>query len=282
MKTVTLNNGITMPTVGYGVFKISPEECTRSVIDALEVGYRLIDTAAIYGNETQVGDALRQSGVARDEIFLTTKLWVGDMSYDKAKAALEASLTRLQTDYLDLYLIHWPFGDIYGAWRAMQEAYQAGRIRAIGVSNFTLDRMVDFNLTNDITCAVNQIEINPFLQQESAVKAIQQEGVVVQAWSPFAQGKDGIFTHPVLTEIADRYGKTSGQVMLRWLNQRGIVSLARTVKKERMAENLAIFDFALSQSDMAQIATLNNDTPAFGASPTDAEHIRKLHAISVG
>lgn len=280
MQQLTLKNGITMPALGFGVFQVDPAECTRVTLEALDAGYRLIDTASVYGNESQIGEALRQTSIERKEVFLATKLWVGFMNYEAATAAIERQLNRLQTDYLDLYLIHWPFGDIYGAWRAMQEAHKAGKIRAIGVSNFLPQRLIDFTLTHDIPPAVNQIEINPFLQQRDAVKLMQEENIAVQAWSPFAQGRNGVFEHPVLQAIAQQHGKTVGQVILRWLNQRGTVSLARTVNKARMQENLAIFDFELSAGDMAQIATLDTGTPSFGASPGDVETVRRLHRIT--
>lgn len=264
MQTVTLNNGITMPLLGFGVFQITdPAACEQSVLDALEVGYRLIDTAASYQNETQVGNALRRSGIARDELFVTTKLWLQDTHYEGAKAQFERSLNRLQLDYVDLYLIHQPYGDVHGAWRAMEELHQAGKIRAIGVSNFHPDRLADLMAFNKTVPAVNQVEVNPFNQQLQAAPWMQSRGIQPEAWAPFAEGRNGLFRHPVLTAIATRHGKQVGQVVLRWLLQRGIVSLAKSVRKERMAENFAVLDFALDDDEMRRITALDTATSAF-------------------
>ncbi|MEJ4044675.1 aldo/keto reductase [Erwinia sp. SLM-02] len=264
MHNVTLNNGIEMPLLGFGVFQMTDAaECERAVIDALDVGYRLIDTAASYQNETQVGNALKQSGIARDELFVTTKLWLQDASYEGAKAQFERSLNRLQLDYVDLYLIHQPYGDVHGAWRAMEELHRAGKIRAIGVSNFHPDRLADLIAFNAIVPAVNQIEVNPFNQQLHPVPWMQSRGIQPEAWAPFAEGRNGLFQHPLLTAIGAQYGKSVGQVVLRWIFQRGIVSLAKTVSKARMAENTDILDFALSPQDMQQITALDTATSAF-------------------
>lgn len=264
MTSVILNNGVAMPLQGFGVYQMTqPEECERAVIDAIETGYRLIDTAASYQNETQVGNAIRQSGIARDALFVTTKLWLQGTSYEGAKAQFERSLNRLQMDYVDLYLIHQPFGDVHGAWRAMEDLHHAGKIRAIGVSNFHPDRLADLMAFNKIAPAVNQVEVNPFHQQLQANAWMQSRGIQPEAWAPFAEGRNNLFTHPVLTEIGKHYGKSTGQVVLRWLWQRGIVSLAKTVRKERMAENIAITDFALTDEEMVRITALDTATSAF-------------------
>ncbi|MEG3130937.1 aldo/keto reductase [Pantoea cypripedii] len=264
MQAVKLNNGIDMPLLGFGVFQMTDAaECERAVIDAIETGYRLIDTAASYQNETQVGNALRQSGMAREELFVTTKLWLGDASYAGAKAQFERSLNRLQLDYVDLYLIHQPYGDVHGAWRAMEELQQAGKIRAIGVSNFQPDRLADLMAFNHVVPAVNQIEVNPFNQQLHAVPWMKSRGIQPEAWAPFAEGRNGLFQHPLLTAIGEKYGKSVGQVVLRWIFQRGVVSLAKTVRKSRMAENISILDFALTEEEMLQITALDSATSAF-------------------
>ncbi|WP_331346695.1 aldo/keto reductase [Cellvibrio sp. UBA7661] len=264
MSAITLNNGLEMPLLGFGVFQMTdPTECERAVLDALDTGYRLIDTAASYQNETQVGNALRASGVARSELFITTKLWLGHASYEGAKAQFERSLNRLQLDYVDLYLIHQPFGDVHGAWRAMEELHAAGKIRAIGVSNFQPDRLADLMAFNRIKPTVNQIEVNPFNQQLHAAPWMKSKGIQPEAWAPFAEGKNNLFTHPVLTAIGNQYGKSVGQVVLRWLLQRGIVSLAKSVRKERMKENMAVLDFALSDADMNNITAIDTATSAF-------------------
>jgi len=225
---VTLNNGVEMPILGFGVFQVpDPAECERSVRDAIDVGYRLLDTAASYGNEEAVGAAIRNHGIKRSDLFVTTKLWIEDASYEGAKAAFERSMNKLQLDYLDLYLIHQPYGDVYGAWRAMEELHRAGRIRAIGVSNFYPDRLVDFVLHNEIVPAVNQIEIHPFHSQDDAQKVLQEYGVQPEAWGPFAEGKNDLFTNPVLESIGNKHGKSVAQVVLRWLTQRGVVAIPK-------------------------------------------------------
>lgn len=261
---VTLNNGVEMPLLGFGVFQVpDPAECERSVRDAIDVGYRLLDTAASYGNEEAVGAAIRNHGIDRDQLFVTTKLWVQDASYEGAKAAFERSLNKLQLDYLDLYLIHQPYGDVYGAWRAMEELHRAGRIRAIGVSNFYPDRLVDFVLHNEIAPAVNQIEIHPFHQQANAQTILEEYKVQTEAWGPFAEGKNGLFTNELLASIGQKHGKSIAQVVLRWLIQRNIVAIPKSVRKERMAENFAVFDFELDQGDLEAIAALDRKTSSF-------------------
>ncbi|MDO8039694.1 aldo/keto reductase [Janthinobacterium sp. SUN137] len=257
MNRVTLNNGIAMPVAGYGVFQIpDPAECERSVIDAIAAGYRLIDTAASYLNEAAVGQGIARSGVAREVLFVTSKLWVQDTGYERTALAIEQSLQRLRLDYLDLFLIHQPFGDVHGSWRAMQDAYRSGKLRAIGVSNFHADRLMDLIAFNDIAPAVNQIEINPFHQQADSVAFMLEHGVQPQAWAPFAEGRNNLFQNELLLGIAGKHGKSVGQVVLRWLTHRGIAVLAKTVRRERMAENLEIDDFDLDETDMAAIATL--------------------------
>jgi 2,5-diketo-D-gluconate reductase A len=264
MQHVVLNNGLQMPIAGYGVFQIADaKECERSVVDAIETGYRLIDTAASYMNEEAVGNGLRASGVARDELFITSKLWVQETGYERTQQAIEKSLQRLRLDYLDLYLIHQPFGDVHGSWRAMEDAYRAGKLRAIGVSNFHPDRLMDIKAFNEIAPAVNQVEVNPFQQQREAAPFMADIGVQAEAWAPFAEGRNGLFQNEVLKGIAERHGKSVGQVVLRWLVQRGIVALAKSVRRERMAENIAIFDFALEDADMARIAALDTNTSSF-------------------
>lgn len=261
---VTLNNGVEMPILGFGVFQVpDPAECERSVRDAIDVGYRLLDTAASYGNEAAVGAAVRNHGIDRAELFVTTKLWIQDASYEAAKAAFERSINKLGLDYLDLWLIHQPYGDVYGAWRAMEELHKAGRIRAIGVSNFYPDRLVDFVLHNEVKPAVNQIEIHPFHQQTDAAAVLAEYGVQAEAWGPFAEGKNGLFSNPVLQSIADKHGKSIAQVVLRWLTDRGIVAIPKSVRKERMAENFAIFDFDLDADDLKAIAALDQAQSSF-------------------
>lgn len=264
MQTVVLNNGIAMPIVGYGVFQIQDDqECRRCVIDAIQAGYRLIDTAASYMNEAAVGQGIRDGGIAREQLFVTTKLWIQHAGYEPTRQAIDDSLRRLQLDYLDLYLIHQPYGDVFGSWRAMQEAYRAGKLRAIGVSNFQPDRLMDLTVFNEIHPAVNQVEINPFHQQEESVASMRELGVQAEAWAPFAEGRNHLFQNEVLQTIAAKHGKTIGQAVLRWVIQRGVVALAKTVRKERMAENLAIFDFELDADDMARIAVLDTGASTF-------------------
>lgn len=264
MEHVILNNGVRMPIAGFGVFQIpDPADCERCVIDAISAGYRLIDTAASYMNEEAVGRGLRASGVPRDELFVTSKLWVQHAGYERTRQAIDASLRRLQLDHLDLYLIHQPFGDVHGSWRAMEEAHQAGKLRAIGVSNFQPDRLMDIMAFNTVPPAVNQIEVNPFNQQAESVAFMREQGVQAEAWAPFAEGRNHLFENPALLDIGRKYGKSVGQVVLRWVVQRGIVALAKSVRKERMVENLAIFDFALDEDDMARIARLETGQSSF-------------------
>ena len=264
MQEVTLNNGVKMPIVGFGVFQIADaKDCERCVVDAIETGYRLIDTAASYMNEEAVGNGLRASGVDRKELFVTSKLWVQDAGYERARLAIDKSLRRLRLDYLDLYLIHQPYNDVHGAWRAMEEAYKAGKLRAIGLSNFQPDRLMDIQAFNQVPPAINQIEINPFHQQEESIAFMRENGVQAEAWAPFAEGRNKLFQNEELLAIAGDHGKSAGQVVLRWLLQRNVVSLAKSVHKERMAENLAIFDFELDDADMARIAKLETAASSF-------------------
>ena len=262
--SVTLNNGVKMPLLGFGVFQIpDAEECERSVYEALQTGYRLTDTAAAYGNEKAVGKALKRSGIPRDELFVTTKLWIQDAGYESAKQAFERSLQRLDLAYLDLYLIHQPFGDVYGAWRAMEALYREGRVRAIGVSNFQPDRLMDLVVHNDVVPAVNQLETHPFNQQLETQTFLTENKVQLESWGPFAEGKHDIFSNEVLATIAGKYQKTVAQVVLRWLTQRGVVAIPKSVRKERIAENFDVFDFELSPEDMAAVATLDRKESSF-------------------
>ncbi len=262
--TVKLNNGVRMPILGFGVFQVpDPDECERSVYDAIQTGYRLIDTAASYMNEEAVGKAIRRSGVPRQQLFITTKLWVHDAGFENTKKAFERSLKKLQLDYLDLFLIHQPYNDVHGAWRAMEELYKEGKSRAIGVSNFQPDRIMDIISFNEIVPAVNQIETHPFHQQIQTQKFLQENGVQHQSWGPFAEGKNDLFKNQLLTSIGDKYNKSIAQVVLRWLTQRGIVAIPKSVRKQRMEENLNIFDFELSDSDMQTIQTLDQNVSAF-------------------
>jgi 2,5-diketo-D-gluconate reductase A len=264
MQHVTLNNGVEMPILGFGVYQIpDARECERSVVDAIEVGYRLIDTAASYMNEVAVGLGLKASGIAREQLFITSKLWVQDVGYERTQQAIDKSLRRLQLDYLDLYLIHQPFGDVHGSWRAMEDAVKAGKLRAIGVSNFQPDRLMDIKVFNEIAPAVNQVEVNPFQQQRESVPFMKEIGVQAEAWAPFAEGRNGLFQNNVLVEIGRRYGKSVGQVVLRWLTQRGVVALAKSVRRERMVENLGVFDFELDDADMARLGALDTNTSSF-------------------
>ena len=263
MRKIKLNNGIEIPTLGFGVYQIDEKHCEQAVLNAIDVGYRLIDTATAYQNERQVGNAIKVSGIDRKDLFITTKLWLNQASYDGAKIQFEQSLNLLQVDYIDLYLIHQPFGDIYGAWHAMEELYGQGKIKAIGVSNFQPDRLADLMAFNKIKPAVNQIEVNPFNQQLQAAPWMQSKTIQPEAWAPFAEGKNDIFNHPVLTAIGNKYNKSVGQVILRWLIQRQIVCLAKSVRKERMTENLNIFDFELSNQDMIDITAIDTATSAF-------------------
>lgn len=264
METVTLNNGVKMPKAGFGVFQVKDqEECTRSVLDAIDAGYRLIDTAQSYGNEEAVGKAIAQTSVPREELFLTTKVWISNYGYEKAKQSVLDSLEKMGLDYIDLVLLHQPFKDYYGAYRALEDLYKEGKIRAIGVSNFYPDRLVDLCLDAEIVPAVNQIEVNVFHQQIEAQKWNEKYGVQVEAWAPFAEGRNNMFSNPVLQEIGDQYHKSIAQVILRWLVQRNIVPLAKSVKKERMEQNIDIFDFELSGEDMKKIEALDEKNSSF-------------------
>lgn len=263
MKYVTLSNGVKMPILGYGVYQVTPDECERCVLDALEVGYRSIDTAQSYFNEKQVGSAMQKSGIPRKELFLTTKVWIEHYGYEPAKASVLRSMEKLQTDYLDLVLLHQPFSDTYGAWRALEELYEAGKIRAIGVSNFYADRMVDFASFNRIKPMVNQVETHIFDQQKTAKEWMDKYGVQIEAWAPFGEGRGGTFENPVIADIAEKHGKTPAQVMLRWLIQRGVVVIPKSTHKERMEENFQVFDFALTDEDMLAIAALDKGESAF-------------------
>lgn len=263
METKILNNGVEMPVLGFGVYQVDEAICERCVSEALAAGYRSIDTAAAYMNERAVGRAVRRSGIPRGELFITTKLWVQDAGYESAKRAFAASLERLQLDYLDLYLIHQPFGDVYGAWRAMEELYRERKVRAIGVSNFQPDRLVDLILHNEVVPAVNQVETHPFCQQAEEAGIMARYGVQAEAWAPFAEGRNNLFGNEVLTDLAAKHRKSVAQVVLRWLIQRGIVVIPKSVHKERMAENIDVFDFTLPPEDMARIAALDMKQSCF-------------------
>jgi 2,5-diketo-D-gluconate reductase A len=264
MQKVTLNNGIQMPILGFGVFQIpDAAECEQSVYEAIQTGYRLIDTAAAYMNEEAVGKAIKRSGVPREELFITTKLWIQDAGHENAKKAFEKSLKKLQLDYLDLYLIHQPFGDVYSSWRAMEELYSEGRIRAIGVSNFQPDRLIDLIVHNNVVPAVNQIETHPFHQQIETQKFLQEQGIQIQSWGPFAEGKNNLFENNVLKGIGEKYSRSIAQVVLRWLIQRNIVVIPKSVRKERIIENFNVFDFELTNEGMETIATLDTGASLF-------------------
>ena len=264
MKKIILNNGVEMPILGFGVFQITDEaECERSVVEAIESGYRHIDTAASYMNEEAVGKGIKRSGVPREELFITSKLWIQKNGYEGTKKAFENSLKRLQLDYLDLYLIHQPYGDVYGEWRAMEDLYREKKIRAIGVANFHPDRLMDLMIHNEIKPAINQIEVNPFQQQIETHKFLVENNVQTEAWALFAEGRNNIFQNELLLSIATKYNKSVGQIILRWVTQRGIIALAKSTHKERMVENINILDFELSTEDMAAITTLDTNTSSF-------------------
>ena len=264
-KEITLNNGLKMPVLGFGVFQIPDfEECKQAVLTALKQGYRLIDTAAAYGNERAVGAAIRESGIAREEIFVTTKLWVQDAGYEQTQAAIQASLKRLGLDYIDLYLIHQPLGDVYGSWRAMEAAYHDGQLKALGVANFENDRLQDLIMHNEVKPTVDQIELHPFYQQPQRVQWLLNHDIVPEAWGPFVEGKKGIFTNSAIQEIAEAHGKTNGQIILKWLNQRNIVVIPKSVHAARIVENSQIFDFELTQDEMQQMTKLDEGTSLFG------------------
>lgn len=281
MEYVTLNNGIKMPLEGFGVFQVpDPAQCEQAVLDAIESGYRLIDTAAAYMNEEAVGNAIKKCGVAREELFITTKLWVQDASYESAKKAIETSLKKLGLEYIDLYLIHQPMGDYIGAYRAMEEEYRVGGLKAIDVCNFYPERLADFCETVDIMPAVNQVELHPFFQQQNALDIMKEYGVVPEAWGPFAEGKYGIFTHPVLSRIGEKYGKSAAQVALRWNVQRGVVVIPKSVHKERMQQNMDIWDFTLSSEDMEEIADLDTGHSDI-VNHYDPAFVRMLHGMKI-
>lgn len=276
MQKVVLNNGVEMPILGFGVYQIADaSECEQCVYDAIMAGYRSIDTAASYQNEEAVGRAIRRSGIPREELFITTKLWIQDAGYDSTKQAFEKSLQRLQLDYLDLYLIHQPFGDVYGSWRAMEELYRMGKIRAIGVSNFQMDRLVDLMVHNEVVPAVNQVETHPFCQQIDSAKLMKENNVQIESWAPFAEGRNNMFQNEVLVSLAEKYSKSVAQVILRWLTQRDVVVIPKSVHKERIIENFNIFNFELSQEDMARIASLDTKNSCF-FSHNDPEIVKWL------
>lgn len=264
MDYIKLNNGVEMPILGFGVFQIpNAAECEKAVLEAIDCGYRLIDTAASYMNEAAVGNAIKKSGVPREELFITTKVWVQDVGYEKTKAAFQKSLDLLQLDYLDLYLLHQPYGDIFGSWRAMQELYTEGKIRAIGVANFHTDRVMDLTINSGFTPAINQIETHPFNQQITTQSFLEDNNVQMQSWGPFAEGKNKIFNNDLLISIGNKHDKSAAQIILRWLIQRNIVAIPKSVRKERMLENFNIFDFELSGDDMQMIQTLDTKESLF-------------------
>ena len=274
----TLNNGVEMPMLGFGVFQIVDQaECENAVLAAIKTGYRLIDTAASYGNEEAVGRSIKKSGVPRSELFITTKLWVQDAGYEKTKVAFEKSLKRLDLEYLDLYLIHQPYGDVYGSWRAMEELYKEGKVRAIGVSNFYSDRLIDLILNNDIVPAINQVETNPFCQQIESNKIMKEYGVQVEAWAPFAEGRNNLFQNELLVSIAQKHEKSVAQVVLRWLVQRNVVALSKSTTKERILENTSVLDFELDAEDMEEIATLDTRESQF-FSHRDPQWVKSLNS----
>lgn len=281
MQTVTLNNGVKMPIIGFGVYQIpDAEQCENAVYEALMAGYRLIDTAAGYLNEEAVGRAIKRSGVPREELFVTTKLWIQDAGYESAKLAFAKSLKKLQLDYLDLYLIHQPFGDYYGAWRAMEELYREGKIRAIGVSNFLPDRLMDLIVHNEIVPAVNQVETHPFYQRHESAEFMKEQGVQHQSWAPFAEGLGGMFGNETLVSIAAKHGKSVAQVVLRWLVQRQVVAIPKSVRKERIVENFDIFDFELDADDLERISGLDTRETLF-LSYRDPKFAKMLGTLKV-
>lgn len=281
MQTVTLNDGNVMPQLGFGVFQVTDQsQAEQAVSDALQVGYRLIDTAAAYGNEQAVGKAIRESGVKREDIFLTSKLWVSDFTYERAKAGIDRSLSNLGLDYMDLYLLHQPYGDVAGAWRALEEAQKAGKIRSIGVSNFSPAQMENLLLMAKVKPAVNQIEISPWFQEKESVDYLKSRGVVPEAWAPFAEGKHGIFTDPTIAKIAQAHGQANGQVILRWLLQRGIVVIPKSVHRNRMEENFDVFDFELTDDEMETMNSLDRHESQF-FSHEDPEAIRNIFGSSL-
>lgn len=280
MDTITLNNGVEMPLEGLGVFQVTDEgECVRAVRAALDMRYRLVDTAACYGNERAVGAALAQSGVPREEVFLTSKVWIQDAGYERTMASFDRTLENLGTDYLDLYLIHMPYGDYHGSWRAMEELLRAGRVRAIGVCNFMPDRLSDLILTHEVVPAVNQIELHPFCQQRVLRQLMARYGIVPMAWAPFAEGQRGLFGNPTLAAIGAAHGKTAAQVVLRWLRQEGIVAIPKSVHEERIRENFDVDDFELTPADLAQIDAMDEGAPVILDVP-DVREVYRLHGIT--
>ncbi|WP_415273184.1 aldo/keto reductase [Bacillus siamensis] len=279
MQTVTLNNGVKMPIIGFGVYQVpDAQECENAVYEALMADYRLIDTASGYLNEEAVGRAIKRSGVPREELFITTKLWIQDAGYESAKIAFSKSLSKLQLDYLDLYLIHQPYGDYYGAWRAMEDLYREGKIRAIGVSNFYPDRLMDLIMHNEVAPAVNQVETHPFYQQKESAAFMKEQGVQHESWAPFAEGRNNMFSNEVLTSIAEKHNKSVAQVVLRWLVQREVVTIPKSVRKERIVENFDIFDFELSLEDIEKISALDKGESLFG-SHQDPKIVRSIGAM---
>ncbi|MEC3654829.1 aldo/keto reductase [Bacillus sp. CIS52] len=279
MQTVTLNNGVKMPIIGFGVYQVpDAQECENAVYEALMAGYRLIDTASGYLNEEAVGRAIKRSGVPREELFITTKLWIQDAGYESAKIAFSKSLSKLQLDYLDLYLIHQPYGDYYGAWRAMEDLYREGKIRAIGVSNFYPDRLMDLIMHNEVVPAVNQVETHPFYQQKESAAFMKEQGVQHESWAPFAEGRNNMFSNEVLTSIAEKHNKSVAQVVLRWLVQREVVTIPKSVRKERIVENFDIFDFELSLEDIEKISALDKGESLFG-SHQDPKIVKSIGAM---
>ena len=278
---ITLNNGIQMPSNGFGVFQINdPTQCEQCVVDAIEAGYRLIDTASVYGNEEAVGRAIKRCGIPREELFITSKLWVQDAGYEKTKQAIDTSLNKLGLDYIDLYLIHRPFGDYYGAWRALEEANAKGKISAIGLSNFDSARIIDLIMNNKVLPAVVQVECHPFYQQEELLTFLKEHHIQMEAWGSFAEGKKNIFENPILKEIGQKYGKTTAQVILRWNIQRGIIPLAKSVHSNRMKENLNVLDFELSQEDMKLISQLDENKTLFGRNE-DPEYAQMINNVKI-
>ena len=280
MEYITLNNGVKMPKVGFGVYQVTDQnECRQAVLDAIDVGYRLIDTAQAYGNEEAVGEAIKMSGVDRKDLFITTKVWISNYGYEKAKMSVEESLKKMQLDYLDLVLLHQPFNDYYGAYQALVDLYKEGKIKAIGVSNFYPDRLVDMAIFSEVTPAINQVEVNVFHQQKEAQVYNEKYGVQLEAWAPFAEGRNNMFSNPGLKAIGEKYGKTVAQVILRWLVQRNIVPLSKSVKKSRMEENINIFDFELSKEDMDKISEMDKKESSFFShyDPSIVEMIAELH-----
>lgn len=280
MDTIKLNNGVEMPIKGYGVFQITDlKQCEASVMDAIKTGYRLLDTAATYGNESAVGNAIKKSGVPREEMFISSKVWIQDASYEKTKKSFQKTLDNLQTDYLDLYLIHMPYGDYQGAWRAMEELYKAGKIKAIGVCNFEENRLADLILTNEIVPAINQVEMHPFWQEKKLRSFMNHYGIKTMAWAPFAEGQQDIFKNPTLSTIGSQYGKTAAQVILRWLKQSDVIAIPKSVHLDRIQQNFDIDDFELSEQDIVQIENMDQKQPLI-LNIHDLNEVFRLHGIT--